>query len=104
MRHRLLLATGLLAFATLPARADRIDGHWCSPNGLRLTIAGPNITTPGGARIGGEYDRHGFAYTAPTGEPAAGSRVTMVLMGEDTVRVQAPGLDPVWHRCGPPTS
>lgn len=104
MRPRLLPAVILLACAALPARADRIDGHWCSPGGLRLTIAGPSITTPGGARLDGDYDRHGFAYTAPAGEPAAGARVTMVLMGEDTVRVQAPGLDPVWRRCGPPTS
>lgn len=104
MRHRILLASALVVLAAAPALADRIDGHWCSPGGLRLTIAGPSITTPGGARIAGDYDRHNFAYTAPAGEPAAGTRVSMALMGEDTVRVQAPGLDPVWHRCGPPTS
>ena len=106
-RHALpAIAALTLLLHSGPARADAIDGEWCAPNGLRLTIRGPSIVTPGGARMTGDYDRHGFAYTAPAGEPAGGARVTMILMGETMMRVQAdaPGLDPVWRRCGPPTS
>ncbi len=106
--HRMLtagvLAVGLVALSAPPARADAIDGHWCTPDGMRLTIEGPRITTPGGAQMRGEYDRHGFAYDAPPSEPGGGGRVTMRLMGETMMRVQGRGLDPVWRRCGPPTS
>jgi len=95
-----------LVLAAPPARADSIDGAWCTPGGLRLTINGPSIETPGGARLSGEYDRHGFAYDAPAGEPGGGARVTLRLVNDTMIRVQAdaPGLDPVWRRCGPPTS
>jgi hypothetical protein len=98
-----LLAVALVGFAS-PARADSIDGHWCTEGGLRLTIAGPSIVTPGGARMQGDYGRHDFAYDAPSGEPGGGQRVTMRLRGENLMQVQAAGLDPLWRRCGPPTS
>ncbi len=54
----------------------------------------------------GDYTRHGFSYTAPAGEPGAGGRVDMRLMGHDAVRVQAAQgtIEPVWRRCGPPVS
>ncbi|HET6468801.1 MAG TPA: hypothetical protein VFG43_10530 [Geminicoccaceae bacterium] len=88
-----LLATGETA------RADAIDGNWCAGDGRTLTIAGPRLVTPGGASITGDYDRHGFAYVVPPGEPGAGGRVAMVLLNEDTVRIVA-GLEPaIWHRC-----
>jgi hypothetical protein len=103
--HATLLAGGLLALAG-PARADAIDGHWCSDGGLRLTIQGPSLLSPGGARLAGDYTRHGFSYTAPAGEPGAGGRVEMRLMGETMIRVQAENgpMEPVWRRCGPPVS
>ena len=98
-----LVAVACVAIAQ-PALADSIDGHWCTEGGLRLTIAGPSIVTPGGAQLQGEYGRHDFAYDAPAGEPGGGARVTMRLRGENLMQVQAPGLDPLWRRCGPPTS
>ncbi len=102
---RVLAATlALLAVAALPAAANSIDGHWCTEDGLRLTISGPSIVTPGGARMQGEYGRHDFAYTAPPGDPAGGARVVMRLRGENLMEVQAPGLDPLWRRCAAPTS
>jgi hypothetical protein len=97
------LAVALLGLAR-PAAADAIDGHWCDEGGLRLTIAGPSIVTPGGARMQGDYDRHGFAYDAPASEPGGGGRVTLRLRGDNLVQVQAAGLEPLWRRCGPPTS
>ncbi|WP_439547921.1 hypothetical protein [Falsiroseomonas sp.] len=102
----LALLAGGVAMAPGMARADAIDGHWCSDGGLRLTIQGPNLLSPGGARMAGEYDRHGFSYTAPAGEPGAGGRVDLRLMGDNAVRVQAANgpIEPVWRRCGPPVS
>jgi hypothetical protein len=109
-RHSLLplaafMGAGLLV-APGAARADAIDGHWCSEGGLRLTIQGPNLLSPGGARMDGDYTRHGFSYTAPAGEPGGGGRVDLRLMGENAVRVQAANgtIEPVWRRCGPPVS
>lgn len=99
-----LLAAAAIAIVARPAAADAIDGHWCTEGGMRLSIAGPSIVTPGGARMQGDYDRHGFAYVAPAGEPGGGGRVTMRLMGEHAMRVDGPGLEPNWRRCGPPTS
>jgi hypothetical protein len=99
---RELLAGLVLAFLLLtpgPARADAIDGNWCASDGRTLTIEGPRLITPGGAAISGDYDRHGFAYVVPAGEPGAGSRVVMLLLNEDTVRM-VQGLEPpIWHRC-----
>jgi hypothetical protein len=93
------LALAALTLAPTAARADAIDGNWCAPDGRVLTIDGPRLVTPGGARIAGDYDRHGFAYAIPAGEPGAGGRVVMVLLDEDTVRI-VEGLQPaIWHRC-----
>ena len=101
----LLLGAGI---AWLPgtARADAIDGNWCSEAGLRLTIQGRSLLSPGGARMEGEYDRHHFSYTAPAGEPGGGGRVDLQLLGENLVRVQAAAgsIEPMWRRCGPPVS
>ena len=57
----------LIALTPWAANADAIDGDWCR-EGRHLSIDGPNITTPGGNAIQGDYDRHGFRYTAPAGE------------------------------------
>ena len=105
----LALALGL---AASPAWADSIDGNWCQAGGKRITIAGPSIVTPGGARIQGEYDRHHFSYVIPANEPGAGGTVLMTLMGEYRVAVRtgadasaaanAEAVD--WQRCGPSIS
>ncbi len=92
-------ALAILLACAGPARADAIDGNWCAPDGRTLAIDGPRLITPGGAAITGEYNRHGFAYVVPASEAGAGSRVIMVLLNEETVRISA-GLKPeIWHRC-----
>jgi len=100
-----LALIGAVALA-VPAWADSIDGNWCTESGLRMTIQGPSFVSPGGARMQGDYSRHGFSYTAPSGEPGAGGRVELVLQSENLVRAQAASgsIDPTWRRCGPPVS
>lgn len=107
---RRIMTIGLvlgLALAAGPARADAIDGNWCSTDGRYMTIEGPAITTPGGARIQGQYDRHHAAYVVPTAEPGAGQTVQMTLVNEQTVHAKrgaAEGAPEVWKRCARPTS
>jgi len=95
------VAALVCALAPGVACADAIDGHWCAADGRVMTIEGPAILTPGGHQITGEYSRHAFSYVAPTGEQGAGATVAMILLNEETVR-----LDPgngaayeIWHRC-----
>ena len=101
-------ATGLALLLTAgrAARADSIDGNWCGPDNRSLTIAGPQITTPGGTRMRGEYDRHGFSYVVPNPEPNAGATVVMALRDEYTVHLRLrpqgateEGPVQVWKRC-----
>lgn len=103
-----LLAAGLLLAlaAGQPAYADAIDGHWCHRDGRRLSIAGPQIVTPGRHRITGSYFRHAFSYTVPANEPGAGTTIKMTLIDENTVHLRVGG-DPetqVWYRCRQGTS
>jgi hypothetical protein len=97
---------GSLMSAGGAARADAIDGNWCGPDDRSLTIAGPQITTPGGTKMRGDYDRHGFSYVVPAREPNAGATVVMALRDEHTVhlrlRTQGAAEDgpvQVWKRC-----
>ena len=101
----LALVVSASLFATMvvpgPARADAIDGNWCHEDGRRLTIKGPQLTTPAGAEIQGDYDRHGFAYVAPVAEPDGGGTISMVLLSETQMRMKAPSNpDQLWRRCG----
>ena len=110
VRRTHVLFALMLLFTTEPAWADAIDGNWCHPDGRRFTIRGPAITTPGGSRIQGEYDRHHFTYQIPTPEPRAGEKVFMTLMGEYLVHLrvgsEASSAGPLeeWNRCGPSIS
>ncbi len=97
-----VLSAALAALlAPAPARADRIDGYWC--RGVQqLFIDGPRIVTPGGKDMTGEYDRHGFRYVVPAGEPDAGAAATMMQLNEDLMqRVLStrPGAAEDWLRC-----
>jgi hypothetical protein len=105
-RRLALPAALLLGLLPATARADAIDGNWCTESGLRMTIQGPSLLSPGGVRMTGEYGRHDFSYTAPAGEPGAGGRVDLRLMGENLMRAQAANgsIEPLWRRCGPPVS
>lgn len=95
-----------------PVRADAIDGDWCFTDGRNMSIDGPKIRTPVGKQMEGDYDRHAFSYKIPAGEPGTGLLVFMILVDDDTIRLQM-GKDsagasnaPVemWHRCNLQTS
>jgi hypothetical protein len=102
-----------LALVLLPAaaRADVIDGDWCA-TGRHLSIKGPEIVTPAGSRLQGNYTRHSFIYVVPPAEPEAGHTVAMLLINENTMNLRS-GADAasaaqapvqVWLRCAPPVS
>lgn len=102
----MLFAVGSAAILTVaPARADTIDGDWCSPTGARhLYIEGPQIVTPTGAMLDGNYTRHSFEYVAPDGEIEAGKTVAMRLVDDYTV-IFYPGdavEAEIWKRCARP--
>lgn len=107
MRGVLAAVVLLVSFAPGIGWADSIDGEWCSAQGRSLAINGPQIHTPGGSRIAGLYDRHGFIYTVPPGEPDAGKQVRMVLINDDTVQLTVGDGNAslqTWRRCRPGTS
>ena len=101
--HSICVAATVLLLATTSANADAIDGDWCPPDRGRMESRGPEIVTPGGTRLAGDYARHGFRHTVPAGEPGPGARVDMVLVDDDTLhRIVAPSPDAaieVWRRC-----
>jgi hypothetical protein len=109
-RHLKIIAAalGLTLFAA-PAFADAIDGDWCyRADGRRFSIRGPDIVTPGGAHIQGNYSRHAFSYVVPAAEPGAGKSIFMTLLDENTVNLrlgEASAADPeTWIRCSPSVS
>ncbi len=109
MRDRRAVAIWITALLIggSPARADAIDGDWCRVDGKRMSIRGPEIVTPGGQRIRGDYDRHHFSYVVPTGEPGAGESVAITLLSEYLAHARQGGADaPVqeWRRCSPGVS
>ncbi len=108
MRHGAAIAIAIAAFAAAaPAHADAIDGDWCDAAGHSLSITGPDIKTPGGAAIQGEYGRHEFAYMAPKQDIDAGRIVYLRLFDDNdmaSVHIkdgQADGDPVIWHRCKP---
>ncbi len=105
---RIFLVAGLLVAAGAGiARADAIDGDWCSPSGARhLSINGPKMVTPAGVAIEGDYTRHTFVYVAPAKDIESGKRVDMRLMGETAVLFHPEGAPQAetWRRCARPTS
>lgn len=95
----------LACLAAGVARADAIDGHWCAAEGAMLSIDGPRMVTPGGARIEGEYTRHGFAHVVPGGEPGGGQKAVLTLAGDRLMyRRVGEGQAEPWRRCAPATS
>lgn len=97
------LALSLTASA---AFADAIDGNWCHNDGRRFSIRGPEIVTPGGKRMEGNYSRHGFSYLPPAPEQGAGQSIVMTLAGENTVylRYGEATAQETWQRCSPSVS
>jgi len=113
--YRAIVAAALAALALLasPAvsRADVIDGDWCQP-GRHFSIKGPEIVTPAGHRLQGNYSRHYFTYIVPAPEPDSGAYVAMTLVNENTVHLRKGGdaaaaaqaSVEVWVRCAPAVS
>jgi hypothetical protein len=102
-----ILGCVVLLLLLRPASADAIDGNWCHPDGRRLSIRGPQIVTPGGTHMQGDYTRHSFAYMVPAGEPGPGDTVSMILLSEYLMHSRQGGSDaPVqaWNRCPPDIS
>ena len=102
-----LMAAAMLLFSADAARADRLDGDWCRSDGKRMSINGPDITTPGGTRMKGEYARHFFSYVVPAGEDGAGQTVAIRQLSEQLAHARQ-GSDnaplQVWNRCQPTVS
>ena len=107
-----VLAAALVSLAPEAARADALDGGWCYTDGKRLIINGPEIVTPGGNRITGDYQRHSFTYKIPPKEPGAGMTVHMEQLDEETMHMTlgsgagggAGGPAQTWRRCPKGTS
>lgn len=98
-----ILAAGAILWSP-PARADRIDGNWCHRDGRHMSIDGPKIITPGGTKMTGLYDRHGFQYVVPAGEAGAGAEVVMRQLNDNEIEVTtitggAPSPWETWNRC-----
>jgi hypothetical protein len=101
MMARVLLCCVALVIGASSARADAIDGQWCL-GASHFEINGPNIRTPGGNDITGEYNRHGFRYVVPANEQGAGMQIVMVLLNEETVHLTRGTSAPeTWKRCKP---
>lgn len=82
MRRALVLGSLVVVAGVCPAHADAIDGQWCLGSS-HFEINGPNIRTPGGNQITGNYHRHGFSYLVPASEEGAGMQIVMVLLNEE---------------------
>lgn len=107
LRWKTIGAALALALIAGPALADAIDGDWChTKDGRRFSIRGPDIVTPGGKKMQGDYSRHFFSYAVPSPEPGAGQTVFMTLVDENTVnlRLGTAGAVETWLRCSPSVS
>jgi hypothetical protein len=96
-----------LLFFIEPVFADAIDGNWCHTDGRRFSIRGPEIVTPGGKTMDGNYSRHWFTYVVPAPEPGVGQTIFMTLLDENTVHLrlgEASAAPETWVRCGPSIS
>jgi hypothetical protein len=98
-------AAAMSLAASGEALADAIDGDWCAADGRHMSIRGPDIVTPTGARLQGQYSRHAFVYQTPAADPSPGLMIFMRLVNPDTVDLWA-GAQPVgpaevWSRCTP---
>ncbi len=89
-----------------PAFADGLDGTWCSPNGQRISVDGPNVITPGGQQTTGAYSSKNFYFTLPAKEWNAGAVIWMELKSENTARVSTvsktqngPPPHGLWQKC-----
>lgn len=102
------MAAIVVMITVTAARADQIDGTWCSAKGESMSVDGTRITTPGGKTVIGYYDRHNIEYEVPEGEPNAGGRVKANQLHDELIRVtkfakgqKQPGPVEEWTPCKP---
>lgn len=96
-----VLISLIIGLTPVGARADAIDGNWCTDDGQHMSIDGPKLVTPGGTSMKGRYARHSFDYTVPDPEPGAGDAVALVLIHDDLLHATREGSTTVepWRRC-----
>ncbi len=107
IRLKTFIPAFALAMLAGPAIADAIDGNWCHTDGRRFSIRGPEIVTPGGKQMTGDYSRHAFSYAVPAPERGVGQTIFMTLANENTVYLrygEAAASQETWVRCGPSIS
>ncbi len=107
-----LCAAGFGLALSGPARADAIDGTWCSVQEAKmLTIQGSQLIVDRSVSTG-QYSRHNFIadWPVPTAQDSEkGTRIHLRLMGETTmigIKIRANGettAPETWHRCQPVT-
>jgi len=105
LKRTAFIALGLVLSAVV-AKADVIDGNWCSPTNATMTIEGPRIVTPSGKVTHGDYYRHHFDYIVPDGDKDAGAHVHADLIDEDHIiltmtppNATNSGQPEIWKRC-----
>ena len=103
---RVLFFCVAIVATTTTAWADQIDGTWCSLAGKSMTINGPEVTTPAGNTVTGQYTRHTIVYDIPEGEPEAGGRVWANQLNDHNIsvtvtkgQVRENGVTENWTRC-----
>jgi hypothetical protein len=97
---KLLFVSATFVILPTAAIADAIDGDWCAKMGRHLNIDGPKIKTPGGNKITGGYERHGFSYVVPSGEVHGSETIHMQMHSEDLILMTLPdGSIEKWSRC-----
>ena len=96
---------GVISEDREPVRARSRDGCSLSDGPEQFPpVAGVLLDPSRGAKLQGDYDRHGFKYVVQAAEPGAGGTITMVLVNENTVQLKPPADAPmqVWKRCAAP--
>jgi hypothetical protein len=84
-----LLFSAAVRLLASPARADAIDGNWCSTTEVaHFTIAGPRNVTPAGTQSTGDYFLHAFSCIVPANDP--GEAIVMRLLNVE---------EQLWRRC-----
>jgi len=104
-RAVLTVLTVALLLPAGAARADSLDGRWCTFDGRRMSIEGPEVTVPGRGSMIGEYVRGALVYGMPGPEPGSMSRVFLTELDQERLEVATSGTAAkreIWHRCGPP--
>lgn len=82
-----------LAFLAVPgsAFADELTGDWCNNEDGKLTIQGSRIITPGGMEVEGDYTRHRFEYTAPSGDWNGGGNIVIRQFSDELMELSVDG-------------